>query len=66
MRTLEERLEDEACLRYLETMSDDEIDCSEIPPVTDWTGWRRGRDGKPVDSPFETETRPTNLERPAV
>ena len=58
MRTLLEEQLDEAdleCLRYLETMSDDEIDCSEIPEVTDWTGWTRRIDGKPVDSPFDSK-----------
>ena len=68
MRILEKELDsvDLECLRYLETMPDDEIDCSEIPEVTDWTGWIRGCDGKPVDSPFELETESTKLERPAV
>ena len=50
MRTLEEMIEDEECLRYLETMPEEEIDFSDIPEVTDWTGWRRA-DGRPVVVP---------------
>lgn len=29
-------------LAALEAMSDDDIDYSDIPPVRDFTGWRRG------------------------
>ena len=57
MLTLEE-LEDEECLRYLETMPDEEIDCSEIPEVIDWSGWTRASDGRPVGSPFASGMEP--------
>ena len=40
--------EDEECLRRLEAMTDEDIDFSDIPEVTDWTGWVRVRDGRPV------------------
>ena len=42
--------EDEECLRRLEAMTDKDIDFSDIPEVTDWTGWVRARDGRPVVS----------------
>jgi uncharacterized protein (DUF4415 family) len=29
-------------------MSDDDIDTSDIPEVTDWTGWVRGKFYRPV------------------
>ena len=29
-------------LEALRNMSDDEIDCSDIPPITDWSGFRMG------------------------
>ena len=36
------------CLARLDSMKDEDIDCSDIPEVTDWTGWMRARDGRPV------------------
>lgn len=35
-------------LRRLEAMSDDDIDFSDIPEVTDFTGWERGKFYRPV------------------
>jgi uncharacterized protein (DUF4415 family) len=32
----------------LEALPDDRIDTSDIPEVTDWTGWRRGVFYRPV------------------
>jgi uncharacterized protein (DUF4415 family) len=29
-------------LKALEALPDDQIDTSDIPEVTDWTGWKRG------------------------
>lgn len=37
-----------ASLARLEAMTDDDIDYSDIPEVTDFSGWERGRFYKPV------------------
>ena len=38
----------QANLDALAAMSDDDIDFSDIPEVTDWTGWKRGKFYRPV------------------
>ena len=38
----------QAEIRALEAMSDDEIDTSDIPEITDWTGAVRGKFYRPV------------------
>ena len=37
-----------ANLDAIAAMSDDDIDFSDIPEVTDWTGWKRGKFYRPV------------------
>ena len=39
---------DRECLVRLNATAPDDIDLSDIPEITDWTGWVRHRDGKPV------------------
>jgi uncharacterized protein (DUF4415 family) len=38
----------QANLDYLSTLSDEDIDLSDIPEITDWTGWQRGKFYRPV------------------
>jgi uncharacterized protein (DUF4415 family) len=38
----------QANLDHLATLSDDDIDLSDMPEVTDWTGWQRGKFYRPV------------------
>ena len=38
----------QANLDQLATLSDDSIDLSDMPEVTDWTGWQRGKFYRPV------------------
>lgn len=38
----------QANLNHLATLSDDSIDVSDMPEVTDWTGWQRGKFYRPV------------------
>ena len=40
----------EELLARLRTMRDEDIDCSDIPEVTDWSRWMRA-DGTPVERP---------------
>lgn len=38
----------QAEIRTLEAMSDDEIDTSDIPEITDWSGAERGKFYRPI------------------
>lgn len=40
--------EQKARLKLLRDMPDDQIDTSDIPEITDWSGFKRGRFYKPV------------------
>ena len=38
----------QANLDYLATRKDEDVDLSDMPEVTDWTGWQRGKFYRPV------------------